>query len=736
MNKTRLLNTETVFLIHLDILGFEELARRIAESSKTVSERKVREDFIRTIDQKIMEVEQRGELIGKKAGKGDDWLFAVSSLDLVFKTIFEILNHNTEYVGYEKVPLEIAVGNGQYDEWAKLNGSNLICESSTIDFLKTLITDFYRKWYKAKFSCQVTSSFVLFTESIHKQMGYFEKELCERVECSRMAEGKSNISFYVADMPRVIQRGKLFCFLQKIGKSNSSWFHRIDCAYVPPNEYESILDNLEHQKAVFLIGDPEIGKTFTAARILWEYCLKGYSPVWNSGADDQERALNRKKLCEFEISDHSVTYFEDPFGKRKFEDREELRRIITNILLRIQRLDARVIISSREQIFREFEREILSQRDLSEFIVEMRLMKPSYSVEKMTTILLNWAREFDCRWLSIEALKTAILFGTSKRLTTPLSLWDFAFSSRDCINPAELDELIKEKSKAVKASFAEEIAQMPQEKILFLSLISILGNSKPIIIKTVYHSICEHLRLNDSLQTSFEALEKQFVAKVTLSNKGSLDREYYVFTHPSYEEGVINSWNRDEVKNLILQTLNLLVKDTDPLVRGCCGLSLITNFEEVSFKDEARTLIKAILYDKKALTRLGIALGLDSSFKNIPITIGLEFVRLLMKDRNGEIRAQVISTVASNFGSIPFKDGIEIVSLALEDRSARVRFEAVRCVKIYCDSFPIALALRALEVNEKLCNYGGWFISYLSGFMYEDLKKKIEERTTKKAPQS
>ena len=113
MNKTRLLNTETVFLIHLDILGFEELARRIAESSKTVSERKVREDFIRTIDQKIIEVEQRGELTGKKSGNDEDWLLAVNSLELVFKTIFEILNHNTEYVGYEKVPLEIAVGNGK-----------------------------------------------------------------------------------------------------------------------------------------------------------------------------------------------------------------------------------------------------------------------------------------------------------------------------------------------------------------------------------------------------------------------------------------------------------------------------------------------------------------------------------------------------------------------------------------------------------------------------------------------
>jgi hypothetical protein len=575
--------TENKFLIYLDILGFEELARQIAEKSKIISEIKIREDFISIIDQKIIEVESRGEIAGKLEQQ-DAWLLVANSLDSVFETVYHILNHNTQLKGYEKIPLEIAVGYGQYSKWSKLSGKNLVCEKSTIDFLKSHLTDAYRNCYKERYSRPITNSFVVLSESVYKLMAYYEKKLFRRIKNPLSKNGKISNYFFAADIKDVIKRGKLLNFLGKIGKSKNSWFRRIDSAYVEPNEYESILENLEKKKILFLVGDPEIGKTYTAARILWEYYLKGYTPVWNSGKEPPDRKVIRKKLCEFDISNHTVTYFEDPFGQNRFEDRPELRRLIQTILFNIKQLDTRVIISSRENVFKEFTKEILSEKDLSEFVFEMKLMKPSYTIDKMTQILISWAREHNCRWLSSNELTFDILIEANRRLTTPLSLWDFAFSSKEYVNPSKLRALIKEKSKAVKASFAEEIVQMSKEKIVFLSLISILSQLKPAVVKDIYHKISEHLKLNDSYQNSFESLEEQFATKVTLSEVG-FHTQYYGFTHVSYENGVVNSWNRDEVKEFLLEILKRLIKDSDPVVRGSCGLSLIKNFDDLSFKN-------------------------------------------------------------------------------------------------------------------------------------------------------
>ncbi len=83
------------FLIWLDVLGFEELARLISETSG-INARKVRQDFIQVIDEKVKELEKRGYVKGKNYGGADDWLLVVNSLDAVFEVICEILDHNTE----------------------------------------------------------------------------------------------------------------------------------------------------------------------------------------------------------------------------------------------------------------------------------------------------------------------------------------------------------------------------------------------------------------------------------------------------------------------------------------------------------------------------------------------------------------------------------------------------------------------------------------------------------------
>jgi hypothetical protein len=100
---------------------------------------------------------------------------------------------------------------------------------------------------------------------------------------------------------------------------------------------------------------------------------------------------------------------------------------------------------------------------------------------------------------------------------------------------------------------------------------------------------------------------------------------------------------------------------------------------------------------------------------------------LLFKDRHREIRAASIETVSHNFKNIPLKESLEFISRGLEDHAAYVRFATVQCVHSNMNSLPKQLALKALEIQEKLCSYSGWLISYFSSISYRH-KKEVERQ--------
>jgi hypothetical protein len=719
----RCLIIEKQYLVWLDILGFEEMAREISEKLG-VSERKVRDDFVRVINEKVKEVEDKGEIVGKRFGEGEDWLLVTPSLDSVFKIITIILDHNTEYKHYEKVPLEIGIGVGKYDKWARLDGSRLITETSTIKFLKTPIIDYYREWYRRTYSSSIRSTFIVLTELVYNEMERFDKEICKKVEYDSRPQmkKKNKFSFFIAETEKVIQRGMVFDFLERIGKSRSSWYRRIDRIFVPPNEYKNIIDCLEKWKVVFLVGDPEIGKTFTSLRILWEYYSQGYHPIWYSGSELGERIKIRQIMSDCKIVENSVVYLEDPFGKTRFEDREELRRTIGSFLSRIQVLNARVLITSREEVFKQFNREKLSQSDLQALTVEMRLMKPSYDRKQMETILLNWATEFGCNWLQRDDIRSFIIAKMVGTLTTPLSLRDFALASKDITDVNTIESLIKEKSREVKEAFAEEIAKMNKEKIMFLSLVYILHLLKTEKIKTIYNDKCHKFRL-DSETNPFDYLLDHFESRISQGK----DDAAFKFAHPSYEEGLVLSWNKIGVKPLLLKLVNELVKDNDWFVRGLCGFCLTKNFSDISFKDEGTAIIKAVLHDKNADARNGVAEAVRYFFGDISDELAFDLLNIMINDKNRFIRAAAIATVGENFKRFPIQESLRLISRGLEDRAAWVRFETVHTVRSNMEDLPEEFITKALELHEQLCHYTGWFIGYFASLGYSDFKEKVEE---------
>ena len=176
---------ERKYLILLDILGYEALAKEIAEKTR-VDSRKVRDEFIDVINEKIEPIKRKGIIIGKYEGI-DDWTLVTDSLDNVFKGIFEILEHHTYYKDYRKIPLEIAIGTEYFDKWARFDGKKLTREDSTIQFIKEMlkrIINYYHKWYKRRYNESPKSTFIVFTESAYNDLEPLDKKICKEIKLS------------------------------------------------------------------------------------------------------------------------------------------------------------------------------------------------------------------------------------------------------------------------------------------------------------------------------------------------------------------------------------------------------------------------------------------------------------------------------------------------------------------------------------------------------------------------
>ena len=346
----------------------------------------------------------------------------------------------------------------------------------------------------------------------------------------------------------------------------------------------------------------------------------------------------------------------------------------------------------------------------------------------MESILLSWATEFDCVWLKDKDFKSYVIEETSKKITTPLSLRDFALDSKDYNESNKIKEAIIEKSKETSVAFAEEIAKIGREKLVFLSLAYILRGVKLEKIQTIYNKICKEADL-DLEMNPFEYLRDRFSPKI---NRDRPDTAFE-FTHSSYEEGLVASWNRIEVKPSFLKILNELVKDEEPFVRGHVGFCLIKNFGRISFQDEANRLINLLLHDRNATTRNGVAEGLHYYFNDVPVNLALEHFKTMMNDRYREIRAAVVETIRDNFENIPFEESLKFITQCLEDRAAWVRFQAIDCIRIRMAALPENIISRALERCEELCSYSGWFIRYFSSIDYWILKERVENLETNRA---
>ncbi|MEM3486602.1 MAG: hypothetical protein QXI12_13400, partial [Candidatus Methanomethyliaceae archaeon] len=515
----------------MDILGYQALAKSIA-NEKGLAVTDVRKKFMTVINERIETNMVKNQIVGKKYSNSDDWLLLTDTLDKACKIIYWVLDHNSGYAGYEKIPLEIAVGVGHYNELTKYQDQDIVTEDSTIAFYKSGIVDKFRLWYKECNKRSIRSTFILYSKEAYANLNPLDRNIFTEISYN---DGNSCSTFYSADVGKFLDAGRCLYFLECIGHGDTSPYRYINSIFVPPLEFDMIKNTLKEKRVVFITGSPEYGKTYAAARILWEYFQNGYEPKWFRGQEASARAEARNVLIDIGdlLKPGYILYFEDPFGRTVYETREELERQIGTIIDEITRAsDVYVVITSRDEVFKFFKQEQLSDKAICDMEQRLGIEKPSYDYSKRREILLSWAEKESCRWMSNATLKNMVLseLRNGTKLPTILSIKNFALASSNVDNEDELREMIFSKSIETAREFAREIGGMTSDKKLFLAFPFI---SDSFTLDYVANKFRELSRKLDVKSWPFNKLLYWF-----LRDKVQIAFHCLDFSHPSYYEAL------------------------------------------------------------------------------------------------------------------------------------------------------------------------------------------------------
>ncbi len=268
------------FLIYIDILGFGKRAKEEAEKTGR-PEKDIRNSYIASIEGRLKELKKSEVIVLYKKASFDSWLLFTDSIWKAFKSIVGTLK--------AKLPLEVAIGANTIEE---SDLYSIEFESEVLSYLKTEIISQYETWYKEEHQKSVEQTFILLTreaceelesQKANKRIALKPYELATLKPCEKRIAFKpyESANFYFVERKEFERILKILKFLEKI-KSQRIEYREIENLYVEPKNYNEIVDKLQKYNIVFIVGDAEMGKTYTAVNLLFESFKEGYEPVYIS----------------------------------------------------------------------------------------------------------------------------------------------------------------------------------------------------------------------------------------------------------------------------------------------------------------------------------------------------------------------------------------------------------------------------------------------------------------------
>ena len=555
------------FLVYVDQLGFEELAQKEAKNS-TSSPEELRSLYQTKVERVLSALLKEHRLEKWASEPPDSWLLFVRDKRGAFRAVEEILKTRLEF--------EIAVGVGDFEE--SLTANELMeLTDETVSFLKKNILSPYKKWYKDSYptriektfivpteeyrtlflqyieNVSIKKTFIVATEDLYNGLG-FKKTICRKI----VQAGKT---FYKVNLDGLTRRLGVWKFSDKIDLYGNL-YQTIDELYVKPKNYEEIYGILNKNGIVFLIGDPGMGKTYTAIKLLFDLYKQGWEPIFYQMGWLKTNPKIMIELIEELTQGKKAIYIEDPFDFGI--DKDNLSGAINVLVFFAKYRYCKIIITSRQEVFKKFK----EYGDLTETLVGSIVkfqVGLTYGKDDLKDMIDNYLDVFKPEWFTDKKLKEIISLSIeNEQLTTPMNIALLSQTSK--VNtPEKLVKEIENISVGTTEMFAKTIQKMfddkEYDKITFLSFAYINVNLD--VAKK-----CYNLNLSSSPDSQIDCKEfgdvhKWFKEEVKTIQYPNESTKYLIFSHPTYAEAFSTSLKYKNVVVIFGKVLTTILNSTD-----------------------------------------------------------------------------------------------------------------------------------------------------------------------------
>lgn len=361
-----------------------------------------------------------------------------------------------------------------------------------------------------------------------------------------------------------------------IGQREDRYAH-LDQLFVPPAEFPAILKLLDTNNFVLLLGDPQIGKTYTALNLLYQYYRQGYRPFWESVRDLETTygaAFQRLKRPRFDLDDfvhrrlddRNVIYIEDPWGKIQFDMPEEFTSSLEALINRVRASEAKLIITSRSVIFSR-----LTDLIGKKFAVTLRAEMVyggehhSYGDGERARLFNNYYHLFHGSDEGCSAAAKVVL----SDLHSPNSIREFCYLTRNSRSADQYKQLAV-LSSDLDYQFAMEIIgdarphpSGRRHRAALVLFLYVIEHSRQLLYAHYQRTPRSFERMYDIIVRNLEPLPLDPL-KDALASLGDriVYRQYeikyrregffYQFTHPVYLDGVKRAIEDPEVRRLMV----------------------------------------------------------------------------------------------------------------------------------------------------------------------------------------
>ena len=277
-------------------------------------------------------------------------------------------------------------------------------------------------------------------------------------------------------------------FLRNIGfgkelENPRSRYKNLTSLYVKPTEYNEICSKLEKDHVIFIIGEPHLGKTYTAIHLLWEYYQKGYETLHIrhdnlvTRLHENEGNLTNLLLSLLSSKDGNpvIIHFDDPFGETMERRTDEFAKGLNDFLLLSKKYEhLRIIVTTRLNIFRE----ALAEQDCQniEGLEKDLRVHTSYKSEVLVAILHRYTYFYKPLWSTDEKIVRELDEKLPKMLPAPHNIEFFVRTSERLTSLEEVLQHV-DKSKEMIKALGEWMASLSDHEQIFLTWVEIQSTS-------------------------------------------------------------------------------------------------------------------------------------------------------------------------------------------------------------------------------------------------------------------